>query len=140
MILSVNKNVAIFLLLFASACAGPKIATEKQMEEATLKRAAYDLSCPEKDIKITNLQSSANTDLLFVGSYTEEILFGTEGCDKKSTYQARNDLKNKKVMVYKEGAAPEPVIINQATPVQSYTPPPSTPYQPPVYRPLGSLK
>jgi len=125
--------ISLILLIFLSACA--TYTTKQDMEKATLKRAAYDLSCTESNIKLTELQLkhypgtwrwSSDSD------HIHEVLYGAEGCNKKMTFQTRDS--EGKVEVYREGAAPDPIIINSPPP----QPVKHIPYQSSV--PMGAYK
>jgi len=79
------KKLLFILPLFLASCVTPE-----QQVAAVKSRAAYDLNCPAEKLQITWLQS---------GTY------GAEGCKGKQVYQVQG------TMVYKEGAAPNPVYV-----------------------------
>ena len=86
----------------------------KERETAVKKRAAYDMKCDEKDINITNLQTER------VLGITNKVKLGADGCGQRRVYDNIDD------KVYAEGAAPNPVTINNpvssAAPVSTYKP------------------
>lgn len=72
-------------LLVLAAC----VSVQDQIT-AVKNRAAYDFSCDAAKIKVTYLQSDT---------------YGAEGCKMKQVYTTEGS------MVYKEGAAPNPVYV-----------------------------
>lgn len=79
------RYAAILSVTLLTAC----VSTADQIA-AVKNRASYDLDCNPAKIQVTWLQS---------GTY------GAEGCKGKQVYETRG------TMVYKEGAAPDPVYI-----------------------------
>ena len=81
------KKLLLSLPLLLIACVTPD-----QQIAAVKNRASYDLSCDSQKLKVTWLQA---------GTY------GAEGCKGKQVYQVQG------TMVYKEGAAPNPVYVEE---------------------------
>ena len=81
----IKKSKLIFFLLFLTAC----VSVEEQTA-AVRSRASYDFSCDPNKIQVTFLQSNT---------------FGADGCKNKQVYTTQGTL------VYKEGAAPNPVYV-----------------------------
>ena len=108
------------VVLALSGCA--KDLSPQEINAAVSARAAYDLDCKEAEIKITSLQESRYDleDVFNTGTY------GAAGCGKKMTFTVVNQGARGKIMVYKEGAAPNPVVgVNPVTPQPTpnfYTP------------------
>jgi hypothetical protein len=102
-----NMKRFLILALVLSACNAPY----QVREAAVIDRAAFDLSCSKENIKVTKLQEDG-----------QDIIYGAEGCENKSTYQTRTRPFTNEALVYKEGAAPNPVVVNQtiSNPVQPY--------------------
>jgi hypothetical protein len=69
--------VAVVISLTLSACFNAA-AFNQSMSAKVMKRAAFDLGCPETDIKTTELDHND------AGGVTS---MGAEGCGKKVTYQ-----------------------------------------------------
>ena len=116
-----KKTIALLgVVLGLSGCG--TFPSQQKIQEETTKRAAYDLTCPEKNIVLTELRREN-----WGGFYSEtpkEILYGASGCGSKVNLQVRIDAPDK-VKVYKEGTAPNPVevvypIVTQ--PIPSYSP------------------
>ena len=80
-------NLSIVALVFLAGCA---TTTTVDQVAAVRNRAAYDFNCDPNKIQVTWLQA---------GTY------GADGCRNKQVYTVRG------TMVYKEGAAPNPVYV-----------------------------
>jgi hypothetical protein len=114
-----RKKILFLGLMFALAgCAN--FSSKEQLSKLALKRAAYDLSCKEDEIKITELQDKRYGGLY--DDFSEEVMYGAEGCGQKQTYQVTNP-EYSQPMVYKEGAAPNPVVIQGGGSIKPYKAP-----------------
>ncbi|MDX2113934.1 MAG: hypothetical protein SFW63_09430 [Alphaproteobacteria bacterium] len=94
-------------ILILSACA---VDTD-EINRHIIERAEFDLSCGREKIQTKLLQDDV---------FGEEYIYGADGCGKKQTYQVINDFGV--VKIYKEGAAPDKVIINNNTHVTTPSP------------------
>ncbi len=125
-----NLMKKIVLVMLAFGLAGCSGMNEQEAIKAVAKRAAYDLQCKEENIKVTKLQEIKDP-IRGVISGT----FGAAGCEKQMTFTANNDPNSDEPKIYKEGAAPNPVVINQPNIVKPYVAP--SVYSPP-YRGYGT--
>ena len=113
-----------------------KELTENQINGAVKTRAEYDLDCKEDKIVITKLQENRAGS---IGNAFLDATYGAAGCDKKTTYTVKQG-RNENVLVYKEGAAPNDIVVQGGVnPIQPYKAPSvySAPYKP--YQPYGSV-
>lgn len=78
------------ILSLASLAACTSVADQ---QGAVRERASYEFRCPPEHISVTWLQA---------GTY------GAEGCRQRQIYEVQG------TMVYKEGAAPNPVYVQRA--------------------------
>lgn len=97
-----KKLSLVCVSLLLSAC----VASLDEQKAEVMKRANYDLECPNENIELTQLPSG---------------VIGARGCDRTQTYQVYlNGMGN--IWVYKEGS-PAPVLPGSGYKPQAYKQP-----------------